>query len=120
MGRRTWRSAALLAVGLACITLVAGRNASPIGTQHPSLQDAGRALVEGAALPDAQVGPLLAARRVDPERGKPLVLTLAALGTAVAVALAGSTRRRQLAVGARAARLVPVPCGVRAPPVRSV
>jgi hypothetical protein len=125
MGRRRWRSAALLAVGLVSVALVVGRAAPSIPGAHEAVQhsghdargDARSAVADAAAIPAAQIGSLLVLRRVAPDGGtKSFLGDLAAMTAACALALVGARRARGWGVAACTPVLVALPCGVRAPP----
>jgi hypothetical protein len=125
MGRRRWRPAALLAVGLVSVALFVGRAAPSIPAAHEAVQHAGHdtrddgrsAVADAAAIPVAPVGSLLVLRRIAPDSGtKSFLADLAAVTAACALALAGRRRALQWGARARTAVLVALPCGVRAPP----
>jgi hypothetical protein len=117
MSRRSWRSAALFAVGLVSVALIVGRAAPSIATTHESAHDARAEVIDRASLPGSHVGSLLATRRAGPDTGPPTFLVeLATLTGACALASLATRRARQREASARTSALVPVPCGVRAPP----
>jgi hypothetical protein len=121
MGRRNWRFAAVLAVVVASFALIPGRAAPSSALSGDAAQCAQSALSEAASTAGPQVGSLLAVRRVIPDGGtKPLLSDMAALCAVCSIALAGSMRRRPRPAASLAHALMRVPCGVRAPPVRSV